>query len=517
VTSSELSRRVVVQGAAIGAVGLLAGCSAAKTTTGRGPRPPTSSTSRSTPSTSSSPSTVSDTPAGAPPASAWKALAGALDGDLVRPGDPDYPDAKELFNPRWDVDRPVAVVEAANADDVATALAFAQKYEIPIRPKAGGHSYVGASCATGAMVISVSRLTAVSYDSSTQTASVGAGAKLYPVHAALAAHGRTIPTGTCPTVGAAGLTLGGGIGIASRQYGLTCDQLASAHIVTADGTDNLVSPTALPNLYWALRGGGGGNFGIVTQLQFHTQPTTSFGFFLLSFPWSSAAAVVRGWSARMNAAPHTTWANLHLEAAADHSTSARVVGVCTAGQETAEAHAMETAIGVGASSSSLFTKTFLDAMQFLGGGTTSPRQGWAAGSDVLSHMTTPVSEALVSLIARRAASGQAGVAILDPLTGAVQAKTPMDTAFPWRRHLCDVQWYLTLPDHPTQSEVIAAYNWIATGHTAVAPVSSGGYINYLEPRRQVSTYYDGNLARLQTVRNRFDPHGVFHTAYSIPA
>ena len=141
-----------------------------------------------------------------------------------------------------------------------------------------------------------------------------AGAKLYPVHSTLAAHGRTIPTGTCPTVGAAGLTLGGGLGIASRQYGLTCDQLFSARIVTADGVDPDGEATTNRNLLWALRGGGGGNFGIVTLLEYHTQPTTSLGFFLLSFPWANAAAVVRGWSSRIQVMPHTTWANLHLEA-----------------------------------------------------------------------------------------------------------------------------------------------------------------------------------------------------------
>jgi FAD/FMN-containing dehydrogenase len=451
-----------------------------------------------------------------PPTSAWNALARSLQGDLVRPGDSDYFEAKELFNPRWDSARPLAVVEAASAGDVSVAISFARHWKLNVRPKAGGHSYVGASTGTGTLVISTSRLTGVHYDPADETVVVGAGAHLYPVHRVLAGHGRTIPTGTCPTVGAAGLTLGGGIGIASRQYGLTCDQLYSAQIVTADAGVRKANATSNPHLFWALRGGGGGNFGIVTQLSFHTQPTTSLGFFLQTFPWSHAAGVVRGWANRIRVMPETTWANLHLEASSDGTSQARVVGVCLAGHQTAEAAAMEDAIGVQAFDTSLFTKSYLDGVEFLGGGTTSPRQGWAAGSDVLPTMTVPVSQAIVKLIADRAASRRSGVAILDPLTGAVHARLPGGTAFPWRRHLCDIQWYLDMPDHPTIEQVHAAYTWIATAHKSVASISSGGYVNYLEPRRAVASYYGGNLGRLQSVKRLWDPDNVFDTPYAIP-
>jgi len=271
-----------------------------------------------------------------------------------------------------------------------------------------------------------------------------------------------------------------------------------------------------PDLLWALRGGGGGNFGIVTLLEYHTQPTTHLGFFLLTFPWASAAAVVRGWSRRVKVMPHTTWANLHLEASDDGTAAVRIVGVCAPGAQTAEAHAMEAEVGVDASSSSLFTKTYLAGVQFLGGGTTSPRQGWAAGSDILPAMTVPVSQALVRVISNRAVGHRSGVAILDPLTGQVQAHAPNGTAFPWRRHLCSIQWYLSLPDHPTIDQIHAAYTWIDTAHRSVAPMSAGGYVNYLEPRRHVASYYGGNFARLRAVKRAHDPQDFFSTPWSIP-
>lgn len=501
----QVRRRTVLQGALVGSATLLGSCS--KQTPAHAPHDP------------SSPGAAA--PVGAqtdanPPPAAWRAFEAGLDGDLVRPGEGDYGEAKELFNPRWDHYRPLAVVEATSAADVSESIAFAKKYGLQVRPKAGGHSYVGASSATGVIVVSTSRMTSVHYHPDGQVALVGAGATLYRVHSALAAHGRTIPTGTCPTVGTAGLTLGGGLGVASRAYGLTSDQMFSATIVTADGVVRTASVGSNPDLLWALRGGGGGNFGIVTQLEYHTQPTTSLGIFLMSFPWSSAAVVVRGWSRRIKQMPHSTWANLHVEANSDGSAEVRIVGVCAPGAQAGEAQAMESEIGVDATSTSLFEKTYLAAVQFLGGGTTSPRQGWAAGSDILPTMTVPVSQALVRVIANRAASRKPAVAILDPLTGQVRAHDPAGTAFPWRRHLCSIQWYLSMPDHPTIEQLHAAYTWIDTAHDSVASISSGGYVNYLEPRRHIASYYGANFARLRAVKRAHDPNNFFDTPWSIP-
>jgi FAD/FMN-containing dehydrogenase len=407
-------------------------------------------------------------------------------------------------------------VEATTPQDVSESIKFAQKYSLRIRPKAGGHSYVGASSATGVIVVSTARMSHVSYDAAAHTATVGAGARLYPVHSVLASHGRTIPTGTCPTVGAAGLTMGGGIGIASRSAGLTCDQLASAQIVTADGVIRSASAGTNPDLLWALRGGGGGNFGIVTRFVYHTQPTSSLGFFLQTWTWTSATKVIRGWASRMKQADHSTWANLHLTANSSGTAGVNTVGVCAPGHETAEAHALESAIGVDATSTQLFTKTYLAGIQFLGGGTTSQRQGWAAGSDVLSTITSGSAQALVRVIADRAHSHHAGVAILDPLTGAVRSHATDATAYPYRHHLCDIQWYLTMPDHPTVDQIHAAYNWIDTCHNAVSRWSSGGYVNYLEPRRHVASYYGTNFGRLTSVKRAHDPHNFFDTPWSIP-
>ena len=207
--------------------------------------------------------------------------------------------------------------------------------------------------------------------------------------------------------------------------------------------------------------------------------------------------------------------NLRLEAAADGSTRARVVGVCVAGDEEAEAAAIQREVGVDASSVSTFQRSFLDGIAFLGGGTTSPRQAFAAGSDVVAAMTPSLGRALPRIVAARAASHHAAAVILDPLTGAVRDRGPGATAFPWRSHLADIQWYVGLPLHPTARQVSSAYDWIDRAHRGIGSSSVGGYVNYLEPGRPVAQYYGGNISRLRRIKHRHDPTGFFSSAYTV--
>lgn len=445
----------------------------------------------------------------------WNALQRDIDGTVVQKGDNGYAKAHQLFDPRFDSLHPLAVVQCTSAADVQQAITFAKKQNLKIRPKAGGHSYVGASALQGGMVIDVSRIAKHSYDAGSKLATVGAGAQLYGVHEALAKHGRTIPTGTCPTVGAAGLTLGGGLGIASRQFGLTCDQLEGLTMVTADGKSRTVNADQNANLFWASRGGGGGNFGIVTSMRINTQATYRMGFFLMTFPWGHATAVVKGWAHRANQMKRSAWANLHIEASSDGSTDIRVVGTCRAGDEDSEAAAMESAVGFAPTSVSTFQKTYMQGIEFLGGGTTSSRQTFAAGSDVVKSMSPDLAQALVKRVKARANNHKSVAVILDPLTGAVADKGNKATAFPWRNHLCDIQWYIGLPNGASSQQVNNAYDWINGSHKAIAEWSVGAYVNYLEPGRKLGQYYGPNLQRLRNIKAQVDPHDFFHSPYTI--
>jgi FAD/FMN-containing dehydrogenase len=495
----DLDRRTLLRATAVGTMtALVPGCSAA----GSGPTGPTA------------PRPVAAR-GGGPTRADWQALARSLDGAVVRRNNGGYVAAKQLFDPRFDRRSPLAIIEAASAGDVGEAIRFARRFDLAARPRAGGHSYVGASTVDDGLVIDVGRLDRTRFEAGSDHAIVGAGARLYDVHAALARHGRSIPTGTCPTVGAAGLTLGGGLGVDSRLHGLTSDRLVELTLVTADGVIRRADADHNSDLFWACRGAGGGNVGIVTSLRFATHRTHRFGFFLVSFPWSAAGRLLEGWSRRISLMPRSAWMNLRLEAGSDGSLRARVVGACPAGDEVQEAAAIERAVGVDATSTSTFRRSFLDGIEFLGGGTTSPRQAFAAGSDVISAMSPRLTRALPHLVARRAAEHHAVSVILDPLTGAVRDRGPGDTAFPWRRHLADIQWYIGLPFHPSRSAVSVAYDWIDGAHRVLGAASVGGYVNYLEPGRSVASYYGSNIARLRRIKRRHDPADFFHSSFTV--
>ena len=227
--------------------------------------------------------------AAGPAAADWTALAKDLAGTLVRPGEGSYATAKLLFDPRFDGQHPAGIAYVANAHDVSTCLAFVRKFGIPLAARSGGHGYAGWSGSSG-LVIDVSNLKTVSVSGTTAT--VGAGTRLIDFYHGLAAKGRAVPGGSCATVGIAGLTLGGGIGVTARAYGLTCDSLESLQIVTANGAVLTATGTGqYSDLLWASQGGGGGNFGVATSFTFRTRPAPRPVLFTLSWPWAHAAKV----------------------------------------------------------------------------------------------------------------------------------------------------------------------------------------------------------------------------------
>ena len=210
---------------------------------------------------------------GEPVASGWDALSRSISGQVIQPNAPQFGSAKAVFNTNYNGLTPAAVVTPASAADVQKAMAFAAANNLKVAPRGGGHSYVGASTANGTMVLDLRQLPGgIDYDAATGQVTVTPATSLYAMHQVLAAAGRGIPTGTCPSVGAAGHALGGGLGAHSRHAGLMSDALRSATVVLPGGQTVTASATSQPDLFWALRGGGGGNFGATTSLTFATFP-----------------------------------------------------------------------------------------------------------------------------------------------------------------------------------------------------------------------------------------------------
>ncbi|MGH3496908.1 MAG: FAD-binding protein [Nocardioidaceae bacterium] len=521
-TGTGLSRRTALGILSIPALAL-AGCSGSD---GSAASPPTRTGTGSGPVTN-------PTPTGArsgPTAADWQALARSIDGTLLRPGQAGFGTAHRLYDPRYDSRAPVAVVTAARAHDVAETVRFVRRFGLPVATRSGGHSYVGASARTGAVVIRTTGLAGVRYDASTGQVGVGAGAQLFDVHSALDPRGRTVPTGTCPTVGAAGLTLGGGIGVEDRAYGLTCDTVASMTVVTADGRVRTIDDTRDPDLFWGMRGGGGGNFAVLCSIQMATSPAHSVGFYFLSWPISQAAAVLRGWQRQLVTMPRSSWSNVHLDISGGTWT-VKILGVSLTGDAHAAAAAVESSVGQPPTSASFTVHTHHDAVRLLAGCLgdtdeqchlppvgTQPRQSFVAGSDVLGTPMGPrVIGSLLSVVRTRASSGGSASVILDPLGGRIASPGTGAGAFPWRSAEATIQWYIGLPVGAPPAQVSSGLAWIRSGHAAVAATSVGAYVNYLEPGRPMRSYYGSSFARLRAVRSRYDPTGVFAGPYTIPA
>jgi FAD/FMN-containing dehydrogenase len=444
----------------------------------------------------------------------WRALDAGLSGTVEVPGSRGYDAARKVVDPRFDTARPPAVARCRVPQDVAQVVAFARRYGLPVVPRGGGHSYVGVSAGSGGIVVDTRAMSAVRYDAGTGTAVIGGGARLLDVYEALGAQGRGIPAGACGTVGIGGLTLGGGIGLASSMYGLTSDAVLAANLVTADGRHRTVDAQREPDLFWALRGGGGGHLGVVTAWRMRTFGTGRVGQFTLTFPWADAGQVAAGWQARLAVGPDSSWSTLQFTADARGRRGVKINGFTLGGDANAEADAMVAAIRREPASVALELKEWLPVMRARAG--SSARATELVGSDVFVRpVPADVISRVLAVVGRRAAARKPGVAKFKPLTGAVGRVAPEATAFPWRRAFSMVQW-LVQPPVGDAATVRDAYAFIAAGHQAVAGRSAGRYVNYLEPgTADLALYHGAHLDRLRRIRTGADPNGVFRSRYAV--
>jgi FAD/FMN-containing dehydrogenase len=231
-----------------------------------------------------------------------EALAAELRGDLIAPGDPSYDEAREIFNAMHDR-RPTVIARCASTDDVGAAVNFAREVGLELAVRCGGHSVAGLSTCDGGMMIHLGGQKGIEVDPAARIARAGGGVLTGDLDAATQQHGLHVPLGRITTTGIGGLTTGGGYGWTSSVHGLALDNLVSAEVVTADGSVLEVSEEENADLFWGIRGGGG-NFGIVTRLDFRLHelgPMVLAGMAL--WPVSEAPRVLRAWRDLADRAP----------------------------------------------------------------------------------------------------------------------------------------------------------------------------------------------------------------------
>lgn len=469
----------------------------------------------------------------------WAELGNAVTGSIVRAGDTDWDTDRLLQNPRFDSAAPRGILRVASAEDVAAGLAFARNAHIPVALRSGGHSYTGWS-AGGAdgtdvppsLVISTAGLDAVTVSADGSSVTVGPGAPLITVYDALSKRGRAIGAGSCPTVGTGGLTLGGGVGVLVRKFGLTCDQLTAVTIVTADGAVHQVSEhsrTATErDLFWACRGGGGGTAGVVTELTFRTAPAPEVTMFTLVFPWSAARAVVLAWQDWAPTADPDLWSSLKLLGGSRHAAGPTVtVSGTWAGVDGGAddlVNGFIASVGTTPSTHTATMHSYGDAMAaeagclrtpvgqcHTGAGGALQRVSEAATSSIGNRRLTDVEvDVLLGQVESAAdVSGmtEGGVA-LDALGGAVGTVASADSAFPHRDALCTVQYTATFQKGADPTPLDA---YVRGFRDAMTPMwGSAAYANYCDRAiTDPSDYFGENTTRLRSIATAADPGKLF--------
>ena len=366
-----------------------------------------------------------------------------------------------------------------------------------------------------------------------EVATIGSGARLGDVYDSLQEHGLALPAGTCPQVGIAGLTLGGGLGVLGRKYGLTCDRLVSARIVLAGGQLLDCDDHTGADLFWALRGAGAGNFGVVTSFSFASVPAPEATNIHLAWAPSDAAAVIRAWQEWAPTAPDELAASLKLTTTedVDEPPSVDVYGVALDGVDAAGlVHRLVARVGSDPSVATFQRLSFPEIRRFWAHLGTAEHRGDQPDAEPSPYLVTKSEffrrtlpagaiSAVVELLSGDRVPGQARELDFMPWGGAYNRVAPDATAFVHRTELFKLKHSVTLDRAATAGDKQAAIRQVARSWTSVHPWGSGR-VSPNFPDHELSdwatAYYGTNYDRLVEIKSRYDPDDVFRFSQSLP-
>ncbi len=471
-------------------------------------------------------------------------LAGRLTGVLISPDNQDFERSSLLFNTYFDLIAPAAIAYCANEDDVARCIQWSRENSIAFRVRSGGHCYAGYSTIAAGLVIDVSRMKKIALDRDTKTVSVGPGVHNIDVYSALAPVGLTVPSGSCPTVGISGITLGGGIGLIGRQFGTLSDHLTQINTVTATGSLIRASRNDQPDLLWASQGGGGGNFGVATDLSFSTVAAQSSEWFVYSWPFERAAPLMAAWMAALETWPRELTTILKIQTTGSTAANAGSPGVVLAGRFVGRRSALAKLLAPilkAAGKPATYTPgagSYMKSVQFWAGcqgesvtqchrhdivrGGKTKRVPYAATSWYFDKpMDAKGIQVCIDAVAARAADDRYGDGVLqfDDLGAAYNEVEPTATAYVHRA----ATYHLQPQSYWAQGEDISTIKfnreWIRDVTAALRPWSNQqAYVNYIDPDLDgwLQAYYAQNLGRLQQIKKQWGPDNVFNFKQSIP-
>jgi len=442
-------------------------------------------------------------------------------GQLIWPGDDEYDAARQVWNGAIDR-RPALIARPRGTSDVAVAVRFAGEQSLPVSIRGGGHSAAGYAVADGALTLDLSGMKSILVDRVARIAVAGPGLVWSELDAAAQAYGLATTGGVDGTTGIAGLTLGGGIGFMDRMAGLTCDNLLGAEIVTADGQVLQADENTNPDLFWALRGGGG-NFGVVTSFTYRLHPVTEVFGGLLGYTMDRATEVLRAYREVSAGAPDRLALYAGLVAAPpapfvpEHLRGKRVAGLIPVyfGPANEAARALAPLLAVAPPVLDLTKPMSYQEVQRLTDGLNPPAMHHYYTAEWLRSLDDQTIDELVAAAAD--APSPLSVIILKRMGGAI-GRVPADATPFWYRdaaHNLDIhaQW---APGSSPEPHVAWAR---AARQAAQRDSAGGGYVNFIgadQGTDRVRAAYGGNYARLARIKAAYDPGNLFRINNNIP-
>ncbi|RJX37116.1 FAD-binding oxidoreductase [Paenibacillus pinisoli] len=441
-----------------------------------------------------------------------------LTGRIVLPGSPTYNKARMEFNRRFSK-FPRVIVFCRRTQDVVHAVKWARERGVRLRVRSGRHSYEGFSSVNGGIIIDVSEMNKVQVDRKRMVAHVQTGNPLARVYRKLWNKRVALPAGTAPDVGVGGLALGGGIGLLSRKYGLTCDNLLQVKMVVASG--RFGAKTIIANkkkhsdLLWASRGGGGGNFGVAADYTFRVRPIKTVSIYSITWRWRDLEKVFPAWQRWAPSVTNRLTSTIEV--------AARQVGtIVSTGQLLGSAKELRRLIRPLLRTGTpvkviVRTVPFIEATRFFAeadlnlepkfkitgayGFHPLPRDGVRVIREFLSKAPNKHSSVWSQSL------GGAG--------SAVSRVSPTATAYPHRKAETIYELSARWRNNREQQRNI---QWVEKFRKALSPYVKGDYVNFpdLQIKNWPKAYYGVNFARLKKIKRKYDPHNVFRFAQSIP-
>ena len=449
-----------------------------------------------------------------------------LTGRIVRPGDAEYPAARAGWNLLFTHD-PSVIVFAQHTQDVVNALAWARQNDVKVRVRSGRHCLEGWSNVDNGIVIDVSEMKSTTIDIASGTATVGAGLNQLEAVTELGKAGVAAPTGTEGTVGLVGATLGGGFGLLTRAFGMASDNLVAAEVVVASHTDGaraiIADEQTHPDLLWALRGAGNGNFGIVTSLTYTLRPLTQTVY--VTATWPGLADLPRVFEAWQRFAPHLD--NRLTSQLETHRDEILLVAVLASGSEAEATQLLAPILSVGAPDVVTKNASWADTYAGFQIPTADEPVNWKFSSQFISEPFPAESIDLIVSFMSKAPTPQCNY-FTNAFGGVVPDSEPSGgSAFAHRNALFYAEpgagWGGArgeLPaGRPTAPDPLTAtcLDWIAEFNQALAPYVNGAYVNV--PNAGIpdweSAYWGPNVDRLRTIKAKYDPDNVFSFEQSV--